>query len=257
MRALVHGAAALRAVPENAAYLQATQVCWDEDFRYSTCCHRELAPKCSLDDAELYASCCSFHFGWDGEGRVLNYLPAEGRVSVRVNASLRFRLDTAGQLWEHAFATSQLLVTSLRPGARVLEVGAGSGLLSLLVARLGGTAVATDRDPEAVAAIRRNAAKNRVPVEALRWDVAEPFPRQERFDLALLSGVEALPAHANRRLLAQLLELRVPRLLYCGRLTTPGRRANRAMLDEAFAVVEHLRQADVTALGYLPFVSER
>ncbi len=48
-----------------------------------------------------------------------------------------------------------------RPGASVLDVGTGSGLLAIAAAKLGSRrVVATDRDPVAVAVARENAARN-------------------------------------------------------------------------------------------------
>ncbi len=49
------------------------------------------------------------------------------------------------------------------PGARVLDYGCGSGILTVAAAKLGaGAAVGVDIDPEALAAARENAARNRV-----------------------------------------------------------------------------------------------
>lgn len=54
----------------------------------------------------------------------------------------------------------------VRPGASVLDVGCGSGVLSIVAARLGGgRVVAVDVDPEAVRATRENAARNDVVVD--------------------------------------------------------------------------------------------
>lgn len=49
-----------------------------------------------------------------------------------------------------------------RPGARVLDVGCGSGILAIAAALLGSDAVAVDTDPAAVANARANAALNGV-----------------------------------------------------------------------------------------------
>lgn len=63
----------------------------------------------------------------------------------------------------------------LAPGATVLDVGCGSGILSVLAAMLGASAVdGVDTDPEAVRATRDNAAANgvsgRVRAAAGSWD---------------------------------------------------------------------------------------
>ncbi len=106
----------------------------------------------------------------------------------------------------------------LAPGARILDVGAGSGILALAALRLGpGTAVAFDLDPLAAAATRANAAANGLagrlevfagPLEALR-----PAP----FDLVLANllksellplaeGIAACTARGGRAVFSGLLE---------------------------------------------------
>jgi ribosomal protein L11 methyltransferase len=106
----------------------------------------------------------------------------------------------------------------LGPGARILDVGSGSGILALAALRLGpGTAVAFDLDPLAAAATRQNAAANGLaerlevfagPLEALR-----PAP----FDLVianllktellpLAQGIAARTARAGHAVFSGLLE---------------------------------------------------
>jgi release factor glutamine methyltransferase len=70
----------------------------------------------------------------------------------------------------------------VRPGERVLEIGSGLGLAAVLAARAGARVVATDVVPEAVEAIRRNAALNGVAVDARLGDCYAPVAG-ERFDL--------------------------------------------------------------------------
>ena len=70
----------------------------------------------------------------------------------------------------------------VRPGERVLEIGSGLGLAAVLAARAGARVVATDVVPEAVAAIRQNAALNGVEVDARLGDCYAPVSG-ERFDL--------------------------------------------------------------------------
>jgi release factor glutamine methyltransferase len=69
-----------------------------------------------------------------------------------------------------------------RPGQRVLEIGAGLGLFAILAARGGAEVVATDIVPEAVEAIRANAALNGARVDARLGDCYAPVAG-EQFDL--------------------------------------------------------------------------
>ena len=79
------------------------------------------------------------------------------------------------------------LVTSVRPGQRVLDLGTGSGVLAIAAARAGAaTVVATDIDPVAVETARRNAERNGVAavVEVSAAELAD-LRAGERFDLVV------------------------------------------------------------------------
>jgi release factor glutamine methyltransferase len=71
---------------------------------------------------------------------------------------------------------------AVRPGERVLEIGAGLGLAAVLTARAGARVVATDIVPAAVEIIRANAALNGVTIDARLGDAYAPVAG-ERFDL--------------------------------------------------------------------------
>jgi ribosomal protein L11 methyltransferase len=74
----------------------------------------------------------------------------------------------------------ELLAENVQPGLRVLDVGCGSGILSLAAAKLGAEVTGSDLDPWCVQATRENAELNGVQVDVqeradLDW-VQEPFP---------------------------------------------------------------------------------
>jgi release factor glutamine methyltransferase len=71
---------------------------------------------------------------------------------------------------------------AVRPGERVLEIGAGLGLAAVLAARAGARVVATDNVPAAVEIISANAPLNGVIIDARLGDAYAPVAG-ERFDL--------------------------------------------------------------------------
>jgi ribosomal protein L11 methyltransferase len=101
----------------------------------------------------------------------------EGRLCVcfpwaefdRASAPPAIEVDPGPSFGTGAHPSTRLLLTELarraRPGGRALDVGCGSGVLSLAAAHLGATAVATDIDPAALAATAANAEWNGLEVE--------------------------------------------------------------------------------------------
>ncbi len=84
----------------------------------------------------------------------------------------------------------------VRAGERVLEIGSGLGLAAVLAARAGAHVVATDIVPDAVEAIRGNAALNGVSVDVRLGDCYAPV-RGERFDL-ICSNPPQMPTPPGR-----------------------------------------------------------
>lgn len=106
---------------------------------------------------------------------------ARGATVVRLDPGLAFGTGT------HATTALCLAALADRPpvGDRVLDFGCGSGILAIAALKLGAdAALATDIDPQALAATRENAAANGV---ADRLDtVAAPMtPAAASFDLVL------------------------------------------------------------------------
>jgi predicted nicotinamide N-methyase len=89
------------------------------------------------------------------------------------------------ELWPAAAALANAL-PDVR-GLRVVELGCGLGLPSLVAAARGADVTATDWAEEAIALLRENAARNAVELRAEVRDWRDPW--DDRFDLALAADV--------------------------------------------------------------------
>ncbi|MDO9408014.1 methyltransferase [Patulibacter sp.] len=95
-------------------------------------------------------------------------------------------------LWPSAPALAELLADRLRPGDRVLELGCGLALPSLVAARLGAEVTASDWAPAALELLADNAERNDVRVEPLRLDWfagADGVGAGDRWPLVLAADV--------------------------------------------------------------------
>jgi predicted nicotinamide N-methyase len=90
------------------------------------------------------------------------------------------------ELWPAATALAAALAERL-DGMRVVELGCGLGVPSLVAAARGAVVTATDWAEEAVELLARNAARNGLRVQAEVRDWRQPWP--EEFDLALAADV--------------------------------------------------------------------
>jgi predicted nicotinamide N-methyase len=89
------------------------------------------------------------------------------------------------ELWPAAKALAEAM-PEVR-NARVVELGCGLGLPSLVAAAKGAIVTATDWSPAAIELLRRNALRNRLTVRAEVRDWREPW--NDRFDLVLAADV--------------------------------------------------------------------
>jgi SAM-dependent methyltransferase len=106
----------------------------------------------------------------------------------------------------------------------LLELGCGTGRVSLALAGDGCTVTALDRDPELVAVLRGRAAERGLPIEALVAD-ARAFELDRRFDLVLAPMQLAQVLHSEQER---------SRMLGCvARHLAPQGRAALALLDLA------------------------
>lgn len=89
------------------------------------------------------------------------------------------------ELWPAALAVAEALPDIA--GRRVVELGCGLGVPSLVAAAKGALVTATDWASDAVELLRENAARNELELGAVVYDWREPFG--ERFDLVVASDV--------------------------------------------------------------------
>ena len=89
------------------------------------------------------------------------------------------------ELWPAALALAEAL-PDVR-GLRVVELGCGLGVPSLVAAARGATVVATDWASDAVTLLKENAARNGLELRAEVRDWRRPW--EERFDLAVAADV--------------------------------------------------------------------
>jgi predicted nicotinamide N-methyase len=141
------------------------------------------------------------------------------------------------ELWPSGLALARVVRRRDLEGLRVLELGCGLGLPSIVAALGGARVLATDWSPEALEVAAANAARNRADVETalVSWAGAEPLVRAAPWDLVL--GADLL---YERRNVDQLLAV-LPRLGGEILLAEPGRPPATRFFEQI--------DLDVTPLG--------
>jgi predicted nicotinamide N-methyase len=95
-----------------------------------------------------------------------------------------------GQVWPAGQRLAEAMHVFEIDGKRILELGCGIGLASLVLQRRGADVVASDIHPQAEPFLAYNAALNELPAlhyRQLRWDL--PLPTLGRFDAIIASDV--------------------------------------------------------------------
>ena len=103
-----------------------------------------------------------------------------------------------GQLWPAGRLLAQAMHRIDIEGKRILELGCGIGLASLVLRRRGANVVASDVHPLAESFLAYNAALNELPAvhyRQMRWD--RPLPTLGEFDMIVASDVLYERDHAS------------------------------------------------------------
>ncbi|MBO9662570.1 methyltransferase [Dokdonella sp.] len=137
-----------------------------------------------------------------------------------------------GHVWPAGCLLAEAMSRHPIAGRRILELGCGLGLASLVLQQRGADVLATDHHPLAESFLHENAALNGlapVPYRTLQWTVAEPD--LGRFDLIIGSDILYERGHATQ--LAPVLERHASAEAEIV-IADPGR-GNSALLTRALA----------------------
>ncbi|MEB1975521.1 methyltransferase domain-containing protein [Xanthomonas campestris pv. campestris] len=152
-----------------------------------------------------------------------------------------------GQVWPAGQVLAEAMATRPVAGKRILELGCGLGLASLVLRRRGADIVASDHHPLAEVFLAYNAALNAlesVPYRRLDWDAGAADMGQ--FDMIIASDVLYETRHAT--LLAKLIpDLAKPACEIV--ISDPGggnaNTLSRMLADIGFSLIAGERQASV------------
>ena len=103
-----------------------------------------------------------------------------------------------GQVWPAGRLLAQAMHAIELDGQRILELGCGIGLASLVLQRRGADVIASDMHPLAEPFLAYNSALNQLPAvhyRQLQWDV--PLPTLGQFDVIIASDVLYEQGHAE------------------------------------------------------------
>jgi predicted nicotinamide N-methyase len=149
------------------------------------------------------------------------------------------------ELWPTGIALAEAVAGLDLRGARVVELGCGLALPSIVAALTGAEALAIDWAPDALTLAHTNAALNGVELATLELDWRKPEPLVERgpFDLILCADVLYEPRNVDALLVL------LPRLGTEVLLGEPGRQTAAAFFARAECDWEITRAGGVNRLS--------
>ncbi len=164
----------------------------------------------------------------DGELTIRRPRDSEALIDDEAFAQDEF-MPYWAELWPSGLALARRLAGRALHGARVVELGCGLGLPSLVAARANGRVLATDWSGAALERLERNAADNGLALETALVDWASPAALLARAPFALVLAADVLYERRNVSLMLSLL----PALGDEVWLADPGRSFAEAFLDQA------------------------
>ena len=158
------------------------------------------------------------------------------------------------ELWPSGRALAEIVGERDLAGLRVVELGCGLGLPSLVAALGGADVLATDWSPDAIDLLRSNAERNGaiLDAEVVGWATAEALVERAPFDLVLASDVLY-----ERRNADELLDL-LPKLGGEVLVADPSRPFTKSFLERAalgWTMKQHGRRGSVTVWSLKPLAA--
>jgi predicted nicotinamide N-methyase len=166
---------------------------------------------------------------------ILRPLEAEALLSEEAFEHEEF-LPYWAELWPSGVALARVLRGRSLEALRVLELGCGLGLPSIVAALGGAHVLATDWSPEALEVTAANAARNEAELETALVSWADPSPLVRRAPWELVLGADLLYERRNVDQLLGLLPLLGGEIL----IAEPGRPPAARFFEEVSLEVEPL-----------------
>lgn len=172
------------------------------------------------------------------------YTPAEDERIIRMDPGMAFGTGTH----ETTRLVMRLMQDSIRGGERVLDIGCGSGILSLCASKLDAASVdAYDIDPVAVRVARENIAADGA--KNIRCDVSDllsAVSHEPKYDFVLANIV----ADVILRLLPEVGDYMKPgaRIIASGIVAARSEEVRRALAENGFTVLEERQENDWVAI---------